>query len=131
MSDIKKIANDFELAFQKLREIPYNPNWANGTGYFNGCVTDHTVREAARSTAPDGRRIIIVPIRAGDMNIVFFERYTNTKEHIIVHHPTYNLGRKSNRAMFIPTSHHAADPRCSLFLDLLIGIKHREEQVAA
>lgn len=57
----------------------YNPDWANGTGYFNYAVTE--VRKEGsivRSIDEHGRKIILAGYR-GLSTHVFFERY-NTKE---------------------------------------------------
>lgn len=61
-------------------DIPFNPKWANGTGYFNGAVKadlpELKIGEIGRSRAPlpDNRRLLLVKTPFG--NVVLFERYT-------------------------------------------------------
>lgn len=76
------------------KEVPFDPSWANGTGYFNGAALDTLpgveVGEIVRSRAnvgADKRRLLIVKTRFG--NVVLFERY-NAPDGVltgpIVHH---------------------------------------------
>lgn len=64
--------------------IPYNQEWENGTGYYDGAVyeelpvvqSDLQVKiYCSKSPAPNNRRIFIIPFKKGG-NIVLFERYT-------------------------------------------------------
>ncbi len=84
LSSVKTI-NDFFNAFYTCADVvstvlPYDPEWANGTGYFNGIVhaefPELKFGEIGRSvvTAPDNRRILIVKTYLG--NVAVFERYT-------------------------------------------------------
>lgn len=62
------------------KDIEYNPDWNNGTGYFNGAVNaelpELEIGEVGRckAPAPNNRRILIVKTQFG--NVVVFERYT-------------------------------------------------------
>lgn len=81
----------FEKFYNSVeRVIPFNVEWANGTGYFNGAVTEDLglkPGEVGKSVAggEDKRRMIIIGTCAG--NVVVFERYTpteNTEENLVV-----------------------------------------------
>ena len=75
-------------AFEKIldtivAEIPFNPQWANGTGYLNGAVSgEHAPKLASRERAMfvdnHGRRAIVVGTTMG--NAVVFERYTKSPD---------------------------------------------------
>lgn len=69
----------FNDAFNSIeRNIEFNEDWNNGTGYLDGAV--HTVELPAnlmaKSVTNDGRKIIFIGTNHG--TIVVFERYTNT-----------------------------------------------------
>ena len=131
MTTMTQIATDFNAAFNTMQDVEFNPAWANGTGYFNGAATDTTITTAVRSTGPDGRKLILVPIRGAELNLVFFERYTDNKDIIILHHPRFNIGRKSGKAMMSPDVHPATAEECAAFLNILFGIKYRTEEAVA
>lgn len=71
----------FDVAFE-LRinlEIPFNPKWSNGTGYFDYAVYGEDAPVVpfgtmAKSESASGRRLIIIGTRLG--NLVVFERTT-------------------------------------------------------
>lgn len=71
----------FNEVFDKVTtEIEYDAAWENGTGYLNYAVHGGNAPklpegELAKATDPDGRKIIIIGTRLG--NIVVFERYSN------------------------------------------------------
>lgn len=73
----KLIYNDDELVSKTL---PFNDEWDNGTGYFNGLMTDTLddveIGEMVRSRSPgkNNRRILAIKTQFG--NVVVFERYT-------------------------------------------------------
>ena len=79
----EQIEKIFMTVFDKLPKVDYNPQWANGTGYFNGAA-DAKVDRVCASTDTNGRQIIIVPQRDGNFNIVYFRRY-NDADLFIVH----------------------------------------------
>ena len=61
------------------REIPYNPAWSNGTGYFDFAVYGDEAPQIkkghmARSVTDGGRRILIIGTRLG--NVVIFDRFS-------------------------------------------------------
>lgn len=64
-------------------ELIYNPEWENGTGYFDYLLKDDAVRtqlkscEQARCIDPNGRRMIVTQTLAG--LVVVFERYSDRK----------------------------------------------------
>ena len=74
---MSNLTNQFDQLIRFSEEVPFNPKWHNGTGYFNGAV-DEEVVGIKWSTAEDGRKLIIVPVQFG-MNVVIFERYTDSK----------------------------------------------------
>lgn len=58
-------------------DLPFNPNWSNGTGLFDYAVYgEHAptipIGQMARSATPSGRKLIIIGTRLG--NVVVFER---------------------------------------------------------
>lgn len=75
--------NDQELV---KHTIAFDPEWANGTGYYNGAVEAPLegveIGEIARSRAPgsNNRRILMVKTQFG--NVVVFERYTPKEEQL-------------------------------------------------
>jgi hypothetical protein len=98
-------ASVFSTAFSSIEEeIPYKNEWENGTGYL-----DHVVEgkhapmmpagAIAKSMAPDGRRIIIVGTRFG--NVAVFDRY---------------IKQDATRGVFVTNS-----PEKSIFKMLLSG----------
>lgn len=78
----EQIETIFMTVFNKLPKVDYNPEWANGTGYFDGAVKAKIDRICA-STDTNGRQIIIVPQRDGDFNIVYFRRYGDSDLFIV------------------------------------------------
>jgi hypothetical protein len=67
----------FTNAFNAINvELPFNPEWANGTDYFNGAMSvDLEVGKRAKSTCTSSkRRMILVGTKLG--TCVAFERYT-------------------------------------------------------
>ena len=86
----------FVEQFSKLtQEIEFNPKWSNGVGFFDFAVHgEHapTVPRgtAMKSTAPGGRRLIVIGTRLG--NVVVFERTVATpgkaKPHIVYNAPS-------------------------------------------
>lgn len=81
-------------AFVKC-DIPFDPEWNNGTGYFNGAVkADIPQLEVgeigrSRSPTPNNRRLLIVKTPFG--NVVLFERFTPTEEKPIGLPITFNM----------------------------------------
>lgn len=70
------VNHSFLKTFDSIKkEIAFDANWANGTGYFNGAIEVALKDgEVAKSVAADGRRMIFVGTATG--SAVFFERYT-------------------------------------------------------
>lgn len=88
MNEINQV---FTKAYNECkRDLPFNPEWSNGTGYFDfavyskqGVITAPKLGngEMARSnTTADGsgRRILIIGTRLG--NMVVFDRFTEQGE---------------------------------------------------
>jgi hypothetical protein len=61
-----------------ISTIPFEPNWNNGTGYFDAAVR-HPVTTDCQSSDANGRKIIIIKLTGGK-NLVVFERYTNNHD---------------------------------------------------
>lgn len=76
------LKKEFEEAFYAIeKEVPFNDNWHNGTGYMDGGINDDiglTVGEKARSIDPlTGRKIIIIGAADDNgllSNVLYFER---------------------------------------------------------
>lgn len=65
--------------------VPFNPEWDNGTGYYNGACTDNLnlpIGSRFCATSLNDRKIIGVVTPVG--NAVFFERYTGGENGVIV-----------------------------------------------
>lgn len=77
MDILHRFANTFK---QITTQVAYCPEWANGTGYFDGIVkADLGLRpgDVAKAVDNDDRRIIIIGTRFG--NVALFERYSPSK----------------------------------------------------
>lgn len=103
----------FEKAFNNVntKEIKFDHNWSNGTGYFDFAVIgDHvpTVPSGTmvKTQTPHGRKIIIIGTILG--NVVVFQRYDG-RDDIYVLNTTTNIshggwfesGRLDDRQMSI------------------------------
>lgn len=75
----------FNIAFDQALDIEFNPDWSNGTGYYDKAVLSKVspklnpgeVRRCI-SAGANNRKIILVGTRLG--NVVIFQRYTNSDE---------------------------------------------------
>lgn len=79
------VGQSFNVAYDNVPEITFNPKWNNGTGYFDGAVDYDdapvlAVGEVVRSVTPEpnNRKILIVGTPVG--NVVAFQRYTNRND---------------------------------------------------
>lgn len=116
----------FEVIAEKGNIIPFDNNWANGTGYFDGAVkADLGLKpgELAVSTAggEDLRKMIIIGTRFG--NVVIFERYTpkddgNENIVVVVNRPSKLSRFVKNGAM---STEHFEDLTGSGIFSLNIG----------
>lgn len=76
MNEVNKV---FTAAFESCKkELPFQREWSNGTGYFDFAVTgDHAPKlgygEIVKSTSPGGRRVLMIGTRLG--NVVVFDRF--------------------------------------------------------
>lgn len=61
----------FQVAIRHAEAIPYNPGWANGTGYFDA-LAKLSIRSVCKSVDPHGRTILMIPHDVG--TIVIFQR---------------------------------------------------------
>ena len=75
--------------FYKTEVIPFNPDWNNSTGYYDGAVSDEELNlprgkmVASVSPEPNNRKILIKGLGKG-VHMVIFERYTNGQHGILV-----------------------------------------------
>jgi len=75
MNDNERAFEKFENVWKSLDEIPFEREWRNGTGYYNGAVNVYTEKPVRfQDEEPNSRRGIILPI--GKETVVVFERYT-------------------------------------------------------
>lgn len=77
------VVQDFEDRFYTTeKEIPFNSDWHNGTGYFNPAVklVELTPGEEAKSKDELGRKIIFIGTRFG--TCVVFEREASNTQRI-------------------------------------------------
>ena len=70
----------FNAIFAATKEIPFNPEWNNGTGYFDGAEMGPNAPllhggEVVRATDPKGRRILIMGTCLG--NVVVFQHFSD------------------------------------------------------
>ena len=68
-----------------LNEVPFNPQWPNGTGYLDGvCHEENLVLpgQVVKATDPHGRKVLIAGTRQGPAAI--FERYTGGDAGVLV-----------------------------------------------
>jgi hypothetical protein len=69
------------------KEIPFDPEWRNGTGYFDGLVDeplDLQPGEFGRSYCPDSKRKMIIQSVGKFGNIVIFQRYNGGQNGVLV-----------------------------------------------
>lgn len=92
MNDQEKTFNHFLQTWEQLEEIPFDKDWRNGTGYYNGATKVETkVPVRFQDITPNSRRGIILPIN-GHI-IVLFERYTEGHgPGVIVSNATISMG---------------------------------------
>ena len=79
----------FLSAYSNATKIAYDPNWANGTGYYDYAVTGEHAPHleegevvACTSPSPNNRKIVIIGTVFG--NVVVFERYTDGASGVFV-----------------------------------------------
>jgi hypothetical protein len=93
-------ATRVETKFNAIaKELPYNPAWANGTGYFNNAISGPSavtlaIGEEAKSVDEHGRKLLFFGTRLGPVCI--FERHSDRKDVIVS-----NTGRKFLGTEFI------------------------------
>ena len=87
MNIVNKIFSDcYDVA---TREIQFNPDWSNGTGYYDNAVRGVyaprlEIGEIAKSFSggENRRRILFIGTRFG--NVVVFDRYTDAEGEVFV-----------------------------------------------
>jgi hypothetical protein len=78
---------DYVYNDANTKEILFNPEWRNGTGYFDGLVNTPVglePNEFGRSYCPDSKRKMIIQSVGEFGNIVFFQRYTAGEHYVVV-----------------------------------------------
>lgn len=90
---ISQVSVTFQAAFAAAEPMPYNPDWANGTGYCNGAIRgEHAPKlaigqiVAAQSPMPNDRKIVIVGTPLG--NVAVFQRYSGGDSDVYVFNST-------------------------------------------
>lgn len=106
-------ASIFSKAFETIEnEIPFNEKWENGTGYLDHVTKGQYAPFLApgtmvKSMTPNGRRIIIIGTRFG--NVAVFDRY---------------IKQTTERGVFVTNA-----PRKSVFNYLLSGSNVGEHEM--
>ena len=71
-------------------KVEFNPEWSNGTGYFDGLVDVPFEGVGIRHFIDKANRVgLILPTKAG--NLVMFQRYTNGGSGVVVSNYHQNL----------------------------------------
>lgn len=115
------VKQSFDGAFEQVKEklidssvgpVSYNPEWENGTGYFDNAVTLNRLSpgEMACSQCPKGRKILLIGTRLG--NCVVFYRYSNDDGAQIA----YNVPHEVEKLLDLSKSRLYADN-----IDLVLG----------
>lgn len=83
-------AQIIETVAAMVEQIPYNPEWANGTGYYDGLVDVPFEGTAVRAFKdPSDRWGIILPTKSG--NLVIFQRFSDGQSGVAVSNYHENL----------------------------------------
>ena len=70
--------------------VEFDPEWANGTGYYDGLTDIHFEGVGIRHFIDKANRVgLILPTKAG--NLVMFQRYTNGGSGVVVSNYHQNL----------------------------------------
>jgi hypothetical protein len=82
----------FNGAFDSAEEISFNPEWANGTGYFDGAVRGPDapklqIGEIRRFADNKGRKALIISIGENLGNVVLFQRYSDDSDIYVANIP--------------------------------------------
>lgn len=88
MFQVNSAAAVFSHISANAKEIQFDKNWKNGTGYLNGAVSADLglVPGEVRSFVDDhGRRGVVIGTRVG--NVALFERYTDDRGVIVFNAP--------------------------------------------
>ena len=96
MSNSINVGDKFLEAIKDFKEIPFNPKWANGTGYLDFAVKGPEAPklqngEVVRSKDNKDRNIGIVGTRVG--NVVVFERFSNGQNGVVVSNNPYTVAK--------------------------------------
>lgn len=76
----------FQTVFAKSTQVPFDADWHNGTGYFDGANRSEAARglqvgQCVGFVADDGRKGLIIRIAEGNKGCyTAFERFTNPSE---------------------------------------------------
>ena len=100
----------FTEAFEAAASIDFNPEWANGTGYYDTAVYEPLEIAEVRKTITDNdRRMLLIGTRFG--TVVVFDRYSGPDHRVFVSNTPRNVlidtlvpsGAIGERAMAIIT----------------------------
>ena len=97
-----------------VREIPFDKEWSNGTGYFDHAIYgEHAVEikngEILKSVSPGNRRIMFLGTRLG--TIAVFDRFTGSEKDVFV----YNTTTAINRGRWIGSGALSEDDMSTIF----------------
>jgi hypothetical protein len=73
----------FTEAFEAAVLIEFNPDWANGTGYYDNAVSEKLeIAEVRKTITSNDRRMLLIGTRYG--TIVVFDRYSGPEHRVFV-----------------------------------------------
>lgn len=88
-------ADLFNTRYNKIsKEIPFDPEWNNGTGYYDGAVDlELAPGEEAKSVSPmpNNRKLIFIGTQLG--TVVLFQRFTDGADGVIVKNVSSDMRR--------------------------------------
>lgn len=77
------VRTTFDRYFSIAQDVPFNPDWANGTGYFDhACHEDFGNGRLVRFEDQHGRKAIAVSAKGG--SVVIFERFKGGENDVFV-----------------------------------------------
>lgn len=72
------------LNAERTTTVAFNPEWANGTGYFDNATRDASLPtdRLLKAVEPNGRRLLLIPMAAGG-HLVLFDRYSDRQDCLV------------------------------------------------
>ena len=85
--------NLFNDVYQSAKQVPYNTDWENGTGYFDDAVYEQVPEgEAWASQTPKGRKILMIGFNKG--TVILFQRYIPTEDALTAYAVNASAGNR-------------------------------------